>query len=410
MAMQMSLQVHQLPPEIAIDILSRLPIKSIFNCRRVCKAWLHLISHPLFVELQLARSPISFLIKSITSVNKSRKISLTHVEECEDARFLVDRIKFSTKANLPSSKFRLVNSCKEQHKVLQAFYPKIESPSRNKCLEAEIYTIGTGAWRSIQNAPDTLVELPFNALLHGALHWVPIYYDSEEFIYYFNFESEQFGVVPPPSDFGPFELLNLGVLGGCLFLCVFGDDYSKFDTWVMKDYGMQESWTKQFVIENLYLRECSCDKYESVKFLNNGEILMVYNDRKAVCYNTKLQTLCATSITRTRYEFNAIAFTPSFVSLYSIAKEEHVERVQGRKEYYTVSAEGFLDCAGGGMLVDSLGSSNSTFYQGHPGGTVHLQDPDDTTEFASAVCSGHFGSTPTTNCFVNGVSINVETK
>lgn len=149
--------------------------------------------------------------------------------------------------------------------------------------EAEIYTIGTGVWRSIGNAYGGLdCQLPFNAYLRGALHWVSHGSESSdvsELINSFDFEREQFRPLLPPSYFGPREkqfsdCLKLGVLEGCLLLCVFGDDSSKFDMWVMKNYGVQESWTKTLVIENLYDRELSCDLYEPMVYLSNGEIIM----------------------------------------------------------------------------------------------------------------------------------------
>lgn len=59
-----------------------------------------------------------------------------------------------------------------EYKVLQTFYPECESPSPDNYNETEIYTIGTGIWRSIENAPWDYVCLSFNAFLHGALHWV----------------------------------------------------------------------------------------------------------------------------------------------------------------------------------------------------------------------------------------------
>ncbi|KAM0962868.1 hypothetical protein ACFX2A_022413 [Malus domestica] len=107
--------------------------------------------------------------------------------------------------------------------------------------EAEIYTIGTRVWRSIGNAYGGLdCQLPFNAYLREALHWVSHGSESSdvsELINSFDFEREEFRPLPPPSYFGPREkqfsdCLKLGVLEGCLVLCVFGDDSSKFDMWL----------------------------------------------------------------------------------------------------------------------------------------------------------------------------------
>ncbi|KAM0988410.1 hypothetical protein ACFX2I_012305 [Malus domestica] len=59
-----------------------------------------------------------------------------------------------------------------EYKVFQTFYPECESSSPDNLYETDISTIGTGVWRSIENAPWDYVCLSFNAFLHGALHWV----------------------------------------------------------------------------------------------------------------------------------------------------------------------------------------------------------------------------------------------
>ena len=101
--------------------------------------------------------------------------------------------------------------------------------------EAEMYTLGTGVWRSLGSVPETIldrskneaIQLPFDAFLHGAQHWAPC--DLSEFsIYSFNFEREKFRLLPQPTlspelleAMGKWysEYLHLGQLGGCL-LCV----------------------------------------------------------------------------------------------------------------------------------------------------------------------------------------------
>lgn len=55
-----------------------------------------------------------------------------------------------------------------EYKVVQSFKPVLSDN-----YEAEMYTIGTGVWRSIGNVYGGLdYQLPFNAYLRGALHWV----------------------------------------------------------------------------------------------------------------------------------------------------------------------------------------------------------------------------------------------
>ncbi|KAH7844772.1 hypothetical protein Vadar_031502 [Vaccinium darrowii] len=55
----------KLPIHIVIDILLRLPIKTLFSFCRVCKEWLCLISDPHFANLHLSKSQPTLLLKPI---------------------------------------------------------------------------------------------------------------------------------------------------------------------------------------------------------------------------------------------------------------------------------------------------------------------------------------------------------
>ncbi|KAK4266445.1 hypothetical protein QN277_027366 [Acacia crassicarpa] len=434
-------KIQTLPPNIIIDILSRLPIKSILSCKRVCKSWLRLISHPRFVELQLARSSTSILIKTIPSLSESRKIILTHVDQRGRDPYRFDKLMLTPKINLPCSKFGLVNSCNgllclsgfekddpiwvcnpilgeyvtipsasegrnlgsftglgfcaatNRYKVLQTFHPKVKWSGDNY-LDAEIYHMDTGTWKSIGYAPCALVAPSFNSFLRSSLHWVPSAGGSSEYIYSFNFETEEFGSVPPPPclDGAKRQISNdlkLGIVEGCLFVCVFGDS-RKFDIWVMKDYGVKESWTKQLVIENLYPRKSHSDVYEPVKFLGNGEILMLYNDSEVLCYNTVTKRLRRTRVTHTRHEFNATALTPSLVSLYHVAKGELVLRVQGSKEHVKSLAEGTTEYAASiETSTYELAGINPTPLTSVPNGSPVQREPAHKKYATSAAAEGN---------------------
>lgn len=183
---------------MVMEILSRLSIKTLFNCRRVCKDWLSIISNPQFAHLQASRLPLGILIKSHSFVKNSRKIKFTQIVEFSgsDMRLEKMRFAFAPKTSLPILEFRMVNSCNgllclsgesrddplyvcnpilgefitippndkgryrapldgfgfslktNQYKVLQSFYPMVNPECRSiDYLEVEIYTIGTGVWR-----------------------------------------------------------------------------------------------------------------------------------------------------------------------------------------------------------------------------------------------------------------------
>ncbi|KAK9933568.1 hypothetical protein M0R45_020761 [Rubus argutus] len=392
---------QQLPQALVMDILSRLLVKTLFLCRCVCKSWLLIISDSHFAHMRLSKLPIGILIKTTPGKRKSRVIDFTQIEECEGSPFRLEKMRFSPKNSLPTmSDFGLINSCNgllllsgagpKRDKPLYVCNPilgeYITLPPTNETRlcssffgfgfsvatneykvlqtsssaggdegEAEIYTIGTGAWRSIGKAPkDSAQDAPFNAVLHGALHWVSCGWKNFVFIHSFNFETEKFQTLPPPGYFRQIEkqfkeLLKLGVVDGCLFLCVCGDDPTQFDMWVMKDYGVQESWTKTLVVEGLYLPELDNDVYEPLVFLRNGEILLCYNDWIVVCYNQGTKSLRETRVAQTGSHFRAIGYNPSFVSLQEVAKGEKVKRVRDKKKSKNPFGEGSSGCASSGI-------------------------------------------------------------
>ncbi|XP_040375098.1 uncharacterized protein LOC112199406 isoform X1 [Rosa chinensis] len=209
-----------------------------------------------------------------------------------------------------------------------------------------------------QEPPYGAVRSPFNAFLHGALHWATQYWTGDEFMHSFNFETEKFETIPPPSHLALKEWLTLGVLEGCLLLCVFDDDSSKFEMWIMRDYGVQDSWTKIFVIENLYLRRYQPEEYGPIMFLSNGEILMSYGVGAVVCYNPETKSFRKTSIAPTESEFVAVAYSPSFVSLYDIAKGEEVERIRNHENFNKLFNEGRRSAAVSGTSAHQCTNLN----------------------------------------------------
>ncbi|MFQ6645221.1 hypothetical protein Gotur_019469, partial [Gossypium turneri] len=201
-----------------------------------------------------------------------------------------------------------------QYKLLQSYYPTLEL----NYPTAEIYTIGSGTWRSIGNTPTGSVSLPFNAFLNGALHWSKSSLGGE-FINSFDFDTERFGIVPPPDHFQELDKesgdTTTGVLGGCLFIIHLAIS-ELFEIWVMKEYGVKESWTKQFVVIDIN--------------------------------NQKVKRLEETRLSQTRARFNAIAYTRCFISLYTVAKGKRISRMQSTRVYDKICQQEFQDCTGCG--------------------------------------------------------------
>ncbi|XP_024196040.1 F-box protein At3g07870 [Rosa chinensis] len=330
-------RIQQLPHALVMDILSRLSsVKILFNCRRVCKEWFNIISDPQFARLQLPRSSIgvAMLIQSYSDRKQQSNLDFTYIEEkAGSSQPWLERKKF---APLPISKYALINSCNgllcltgsKEGEFSFSFYVcnpilgqyitlPIPSPTFKKawnglcCMndfvalgfsasankykvlqtdygtrEAFIYILSTRVWKSIGKAPTGTFCLSFNALLHESLHWIS-YGNPYPYwrIYSFNFEREKFRSLPPPSidDQKMDNLLRLGVLESSLLLCVFPRHRVRCNGWVMKNYGVQESWTKAFVVDR-NPQFARTGVYEPILFLSDGEILMK-SDCGVIRYN-----------------------------------------------------------------------------------------------------------------------------
>ncbi|CAK7338461.1 unnamed protein product [Dovyalis caffra] len=365
--------VAQLPHGLILDILSRLPIKSLFSCKLVCKTWLHLISDPHFAKLHLSKSSTAILIRDVC-FRSTELLSTQFVEEVHDKTVDVEKMRFVPNTNLPDTEFHVINSCKgllcldgkskgnfnqmiyvcnpilgeyviipvfeklrkweqyfalgfssvsNQYKVLQTYFP--DRPYVNQC-RAEVYTVGTGQWRSIGNAPFSLDHLDANAFLHDSVHWIDYSPENDGFICAFDFGFEHFKRLALPIDsqklhgFRDHAISCVGVLKAWLFVAFdVCSEWGDLEIWVMEEYGIKESWSKKFVVDFI--------SYQPLFTLGSGKILMFQRHQCIVCYDPKSKSIQDTGISQGMECIGVTAYTPSFVSLQDIAKGEELKSV-----------------------------------------------------------------------------------
>lgn len=379
--------LQDLPSQLIIEILSRLPMKTLFSCRCVCKLWQSLLLDPHLINLHLSRAPISLLLKTF---NEKRKLIEFHLLDLQGKKTdsCESRITIKKKSNLPNIEFDYVNSCNgllclcepgtedpiyvcnpilgeyitlpkvkkdvsivgagfgfsletKEYKVVRVFQIMGTDPIKREIhdhYEAEIYVLGTGSWRSLGKVPHTInVLMSFNTFVNGALHWHVSEHDTPDFIRAFDFGSEQFRVVPEPSLFFDqwekefvdsqafIDSMHLGVLLGCLSICDFTES-DRVEIWVMNEYGIKESWTRNFVIENLpFERWHGADNYDPIMILDSGEILMLFNWSSLITYDPKEEVFKYLSTYGVESWFEAFAHIPSCISLREAAKGENLK-------------------------------------------------------------------------------------
>ncbi|KAF9594581.1 hypothetical protein IFM89_033551 [Coptis chinensis] len=287
------------PEEIFIEILARLPVKSLLQCKCLCKYLLKLITSPYFVKLQLDRanenstriifatvsnkryslSSIDYYNQTSSSTEDRYKLSLPCelliVGSCNGLVCLSDYMTFMAICNPATLEYtsvpfdlieKIPTGCtrwfalgfghdphSDKYKVVRVdmYFSAANTGDPGHC-DLHVYTLGTKQWRRIENTCRLSISysIPY---LNGALHWYRLTdksrWDHEpqrrasKSIMAFDIRRENFEEVPMISF--PAGLTNerLGVLQGCLSCtCCYDDGYT--DIWLMKQYGVKESWTK----------------------------------------------------------------------------------------------------------------------------------------------------------------------
>ncbi|KAK2995631.1 hypothetical protein RJ640_013588 [Escallonia rubra] len=298
--------MDNLPRDIALDILSRLPITSLIQFRVVSRAW-NMLSHDtqlvnMHISRTANRSPYLILHcdyplrnelywVEFSDRNEEGRVRKIHVPFCGsmpefnvvgssngllclsdslfgDAIFVYNPFTGKYK-ELPKSRqyeeqevmigfgFHPVIN---EYKVVKMVYYRnaYVGPWRARSFrnydcphsEVQVLSLGRDVWRSIGNVPYQLERRSKAILVNGKLHWLSRagrhYGVRGRIIISFDLADERFSEVPKP-DCGGLNKCNyhLAVLGGCLAAAVYRP-CPKYEIWVMKEYNLKESWIKQY--------------------------------------------------------------------------------------------------------------------------------------------------------------------
>uniref|UniRef100_A0A2N9EFR3 F-box domain-containing protein n=1 Tax=Fagus sylvatica TaxID=28930 RepID=A0A2N9EFR3_FAGSY len=131
-----------------------------------------------------------------------------------------------------------------------------------KGISAQVYTLSTDSWRKVvvllDSEPNNIlidIDTEHCLFLNGALHFI-VHSREYSFILTFDVDDERFRkIMLPQNFFGGVVCLNiqsLAVMKGSLALILFSKDidaitHSICNIWVMREYGVVESWTKRCV-------------------------------------------------------------------------------------------------------------------------------------------------------------------
>ncbi|KMT06752.1 hypothetical protein BVRB_7g159120 [Beta vulgaris subsp. vulgaris] len=292
-----------LPEEIIVDVLLRLPAKSLMRFKSVCKSWYNLIKCPDFSKLHLERSlttrsnlhyviqtPMFHLADFDTFDNP---IELNHpyktnypsdcrvVGSCNGLLclhryfnfqlplciynpttrtykllpFLTVRAPFNYRRSMFTFGFGYDNASKD-YKCVRVFR-NLNKATGTYESEVMVCSLKDDEWR---RAPDVASDFDFDyrrsVFVKDKIHWVG---GREKDgvrallpIVAFSLRDETFSTLPVPNlDTMRFKRMFLGELDGCLCLSVsYIDKYC--DVWVMKEYGVAGSWSRLLSVTKRY--------------------------------------------------------------------------------------------------------------------------------------------------------------
>lgn len=160
----------------------------------------------------------------------------------------------------------------------------------------EVFSLKTDAWREIGDFPYHICyRRNFNVFTNGALHWLVTRKPESKIdflIAAFDLTTDELRLVPRPECVNVNERVkvNLGILGGCLTV-VCNYPKKKVDVWVMKSYGVKESWSKLISTADVKLM-VELEILRPIVYSKNGEeVLLEKNFERLYWYNIENKTV-----------------------------------------------------------------------------------------------------------------------
>ena len=335
---------NDLPDDIVLNILTRLPAKSVIRFRCVCKPWNSSITTSYFISTHLnsfahahahdidndnGDDYIIHMPRNTRAMNSSNRPVCTVALDRTFDRISEVEIPF----DFPSGSARIVGSChgllclagiggrnisdyaiylwnpsiRKFKRLPDSSLGKLDSValgfayhsenndykvlriSSNRAAgqpipaKIEVYTLSSDSWRRVGMSlranvmvVDNNFLLPF-PLVSGALHWISRVIEGEEerkseVIMSFNVNSEKFRMLRMPD--GSMSIVSfqkcLASFKGKLAFLTFGKSEQHgyhYSIWVMREYGMLESWNKIFVVPFQRLSLC-------IAFTMHGSLLI----------------------------------------------------------------------------------------------------------------------------------------
>ncbi|KAL6192837.1 hypothetical protein ACLB2K_033923 [Fragaria x ananassa] len=160
-------------------------------------------------------------------------------------------------------------SATDDYKVLVGYLEKDPGEDSGVVEAIQIFSLRAHCWKRIEEPGGTggVYVSPSMALCNETLHWLSFERDQ---LFAFDLAKEELRTMPLPNfsqdgmNFGDIGVSHEGclcVLRHCLRPC------DSIDFWVMREYGVRDTWTKQFRLFNLMLSDPLDKPWKLIRFL-----------------------------------------------------------------------------------------------------------------------------------------------
>lgn len=288
-----------LKDDLIWEILLRLPVRTLVQLKCVCKSWKTLISYPEFAKDHLRTSMADQqLVNNVTWVtwesgfllkfsvqelfqNLSTPVerghftlngSYTVVGSCNGLLCLIginngDVILWNPSIRSIRSMSRMqlhdlpvinvdgwgfgYDHLNDRYKMLVVRGKRGEGEN----MTTKLYTFGPNYWTVIPNFPYHSIDATGN-FLNGTLHWIVTKTNRKVVILSFDLGTEKYGelLLPDEQDTHKFSIPVLDVLRNSLCVSFLHSTVhsGNVHVWLMKDYGVEDSWIKLMIIPQFH--------------------------------------------------------------------------------------------------------------------------------------------------------------
>jgi F-box interacting protein len=301
---------RDLPEDLLMEILSRLPVKSLMRCKCVSKSWYALVTNPSFITKHLKISHnlnrgaailrhgggldqlrLSTLSNETLEVSGDVDLSQWFQDEvtmvsmfgpCNGILCLSGTLWTTRGGYRDYDRLVLWNPATRESRILPPFPRQGDldfvsylgfgfDPKTNdykvvsilnflfQYCEVQVYHLSTNSWRVLDSSPDPsyFIHPPrFSSYLNGVYYWsvrvLDYSYMGRRLLLSFDMSNEVFQeVLPPPPEGGCIE--DIAVINDTVTLISPCGIESKewVEIWVLNECGVERTWTKIFTIRQI---------------------------------------------------------------------------------------------------------------------------------------------------------------